>query len=222
MNSSEGGKALRKRMAAKKIDYLVVQSQNRGVGGYFRWFTDLPGGNYPNAAVFPLEGDMAIIYARPGIAGAAGQSARLGAPGRQGEVQHARLPQRLVGGWLGRGKGRGVHAAEETPQGRASSGWGNMSAALYENVKKGLPGVEFINATDLVDEAPDGQERRGTHAAPGSGLHARDELRGRQGGDRARQDRRGGHPGHPVSRRWKRAARSSRWPSPSARRPVPT
>ena len=31
-------------------------------------------------------------------------------------------------------------------------GLGNMSAALYENVKKGLQGVEVVNATDLVDE----------------------------------------------------------------------
>jgi hypothetical protein len=58
-------KGLRERMAAKGIDSLVVQSQNRGVGGYFRWFTDLPGGNYPNTAVFPLEGDMAIISHGP-------------------------------------------------------------------------------------------------------------------------------------------------------------
>jgi Xaa-Pro aminopeptidase len=31
-------------------------------------------------------------------------------------------------------------------------GLGNMSAALYENLKKGLQGVNFINATDFVDE----------------------------------------------------------------------
>ena len=58
-------KGMRERMAAKKIDYLLVQSQNRGVGGYFRYFTDMPGGNYPNAAVFPLKGDMAIISHGP-------------------------------------------------------------------------------------------------------------------------------------------------------------
>ena len=31
-------------------------------------------------------------------------------------------------------------------------GMGNISAAFYENVQKGLPGVTLINATDLVDE----------------------------------------------------------------------
>ena len=47
-------KAVRERMAEKGVDYLVVQSQQRFVGGYFRWFTDIPGQNYHITAVFPL------------------------------------------------------------------------------------------------------------------------------------------------------------------------
>jgi len=31
-------------------------------------------------------------------------------------------------------------------------GLGNMSAALYSNIIKGLPGVEIVDATDLVDQ----------------------------------------------------------------------
>ncbi|MEI7672652.1 MAG: hypothetical protein WCK00_11115, partial [Deltaproteobacteria bacterium] len=58
-------KALRERMAAQGIDYLVAQSQNRAVGGYFRYFTDQPAGNYPNAVIFPLEGEMAVIWHGP-------------------------------------------------------------------------------------------------------------------------------------------------------------
>ena len=54
-------KAVRERMAAKGIDFLVVQSQQRFAGGYFRWFTDIPGANFPISAVFPQEEDMTII-----------------------------------------------------------------------------------------------------------------------------------------------------------------
>ena len=54
-------KAVRERMAARAIDYLVVQSQQRFAGGYFRWFTDLPGANFPASAVFPLDDDMTLI-----------------------------------------------------------------------------------------------------------------------------------------------------------------
>jgi len=48
-------------MAARGIDFLVVQSQQRFAGGYFRWFTDIPGANFPISAVFPREEDMTII-----------------------------------------------------------------------------------------------------------------------------------------------------------------
>jgi hypothetical protein len=54
-------KAVRERMAAKDISHLVVQSQQRYVGGYFRWFTDFPGQNYHITAVFPVDEDMTII-----------------------------------------------------------------------------------------------------------------------------------------------------------------
>ena len=46
---------------AKGISHLVVQSQQRFVSGYLRWFTDLPGNNYHITAVFPLDEDMTII-----------------------------------------------------------------------------------------------------------------------------------------------------------------
>ena len=36
-------KALRERMAARGISHLVVQGQQRFVGGDFRWFTDVAG-----------------------------------------------------------------------------------------------------------------------------------------------------------------------------------
>ncbi len=142
---------LRERMAAEKIDYLVVQSQNRGVGGYFRWFTDLPGGNYPNAAVFPLEGDMAIISHGP-----ASPAPPANPPDwalREGKVKFNTPAFPNVWWEDGWDAGKAVaYMLKKKPRKVGFVGMGNMSAALCENVKKGLPGVEFINATDLVDE----------------------------------------------------------------------
>ncbi len=142
---------LRKRMAAKKIDYLVVQSQNRGVGGYFRYFTDLPGGNYPNAAVFPLEGDMAIISHGP-----ASPAPPANPPDwalREGKVKFNTPAFPNVWWEDGWDADKAVaYMLKKKPRKVGFVGMGNMSAALCENVKKGLPGVEFINATDLVDE----------------------------------------------------------------------
>jgi Xaa-Pro aminopeptidase len=144
-------KGLRERMAAKGIDSLVVQSQNRGVGGYFRWFTDLPGGNYPNTAVFPLEGDMAIISHGP-----ASPAPPANPPDwalRGGKVKFN--TQAFPNVWW-EDAWDADKAVEfmfrKKPRKVGLVGMGNMSAALYENVKKGLKGVEVVNASDLVDE----------------------------------------------------------------------
>ncbi len=144
-------KGMRERMAAKKIDYLVVQSQNRGVGGYFRYFTDLPGGNYPNAAVFPLKGDMAVISHGP-----ASPAPPANPPDwalREGKVKF-NTPAFPNVWWEDAWDAEKAVAfmLKKKPRKVGFVGMGNMSAALYANVMKGLPGVEFINATDLVDE----------------------------------------------------------------------
>lgn len=144
-------KGLRERMAAKKIDYLVVQSQNRGVGGYFRYFTDLPGGNYPNAAVFPLDGDMAVISHGP-----ASPAPPANPPDwalREGKVKFNTPAFPNVWWEEGWDAEKAVaYMLKKKPRKVGFVGMGNMSAALYANIMKGLPGVEFVNATDLVDE----------------------------------------------------------------------
>jgi Xaa-Pro aminopeptidase len=144
-------KALRERMAAQGIDYLVVQSQNRGVGGYFRWFTDLPGGNYPNAAVFALEGDMAIITHGPASPAPAVNPPDWALRGGKVKFNTPAFPNVWwEDAW---DADKAVEfMLRKKPRKVGLVGLGNMSAALYENVKKGLPGIEVVNATDLVDE----------------------------------------------------------------------
>ena len=142
---------LRKRMAAKKIDYLVVQSQNRGVGGYFRYFTDLPGGNYPNAAVFPLEGDMAVISHGPASPAPPANPPDWALRGGKLKFNTPAFPNVWwEEGWDA--EKAVAYMLKKKPRKVGFVGMGNMSAALYANIMKGLPGVEFINATDLVDE----------------------------------------------------------------------
>lgn len=143
--------ALRERMAAKKIDYLVVQSQNRGVGGYFRWFTDLPGGNYPNTAVFALDGDMTIISHGPASPAAPANPPDWALRGGKEKLNTPAFPNVWWEDAWDADKAVEVMMRKK-PKTVGLVGLGNMSAALYENVKKGLPKVSVINATDLVDE----------------------------------------------------------------------
>ncbi|MEW6334359.1 MAG: aminopeptidase P family N-terminal domain-containing protein, partial [Thermodesulfobacteriota bacterium] len=142
---------LRKRMAERKIDYLVAQSQNRGVGGYFRWFTDLPGGNYPNTVVFPLDGEMAVISHGPASPAPPVNPPDWSLRGGKEKLNTPAFPNVWwEDGW---DADKAVEVMlRKKPKTVGLVGLGNMSAALYENLKKGLPKVHVINATDLVDE----------------------------------------------------------------------
>src|SRR4029077_11277640 len=53
---------VRKAMAERKIDALVMQNNNDWLGGYVRWFTDTPLSNgYPRSVVFPASDLMTVV-----------------------------------------------------------------------------------------------------------------------------------------------------------------
>jgi Xaa-Pro aminopeptidase len=58
--------AVRKEMAARKIDALLMQQNNDWLGGYLRWFTDTNLSNgYPRTVIFPAAGLMTVIDMGP-------------------------------------------------------------------------------------------------------------------------------------------------------------
>ena len=144
-------KAVRVRMAAKGISHLVVQSQQRFVGGYLRWFTDLPGTNYPTTAIFPLDEDMTIIGH-----GAPAPATPASPPdwAMRGVKERINTPAFPNVWWEDAWDAeKAVEVIKrKKPNTVGLVGLGNMSAALYENLRRGLQGVNVINATDLVDE----------------------------------------------------------------------
>ncbi|MFC1861989.1 M24 family metallopeptidase [Chloroflexota bacterium] len=144
-------KAVRERMAAKGVDYLVVQSQQRYVGGYFRWFTDVPGANYTITAVFPLGDDMAIISHGPWAPAPPISPSTWALRGVKEVINTPAFPNVWWGDTWNAEKAVEV-IMRKKPNTVGLVGLGNMSASLYENLRKGLQGVNIINATDLVDE----------------------------------------------------------------------
>ena len=59
-------KAVRAAMEREKIDFLVMQNSNQWLGGYVKWFTDVPAFNgYPTTVVFPRDDDMTVINIGP-------------------------------------------------------------------------------------------------------------------------------------------------------------
>jgi Xaa-Pro aminopeptidase len=59
-------KLVREAMAREKIDVLLMQNNNDHMGGYVRWFTDMPATNgYPNTVVFPRDDEMTVVCQGP-------------------------------------------------------------------------------------------------------------------------------------------------------------
>jgi Xaa-Pro aminopeptidase len=144
-------KAVRERMAARGVSHLVVQSQQRYVGGYFRWFTDIPGANYPITAVFPVDEDMTIISHGAGAPAPASAPPEWALRGVKERINNPAFPNVWwEDAW---DADKAVEVIKRRKPGKVGLvGLGNMSAALYENLKKGLQGIEVLNATDLVDQ----------------------------------------------------------------------
>ena len=57
-------KAAREAMKEQGIDFLVLQNDNEWLGGYVKWFTDIPARNgYPNTVIFPSSGGPTVVIA---------------------------------------------------------------------------------------------------------------------------------------------------------------
>src|SRR3954466_9023313 len=54
--------AVRKEMAARGIDALVMQNASDWLGGYVKWFTDIPAHNdYPRNVIFHRNDLMTVV-----------------------------------------------------------------------------------------------------------------------------------------------------------------
>ena len=59
-------RAVRKAMELQKIDVLIMQNTNEFLGGYVKWFTDIPARNaYPTTVIFPRDDEMTVINIGP-------------------------------------------------------------------------------------------------------------------------------------------------------------
>ncbi len=144
-------KAVRARMEAERIDVLVMQNRDQWLGGYVQWFTDIPTRNsYPMTVIFPINDGMTTITSGgkpPGDLGPPAWTLR--------GVQH-----RLTAPYFPSLHYSGANDAELVVQAvkerkDATVGLVNtaqMTAMFYNHLLKHLPGVKFVDATDLVDE----------------------------------------------------------------------
>jgi Xaa-Pro aminopeptidase len=143
-------KEVRKRMEQEKIDFLVMQNDNEWLGGYVKWFTDVPARNaQPHTVIFPVDGDMTTIThggKPPGDVGPPAWTLR-------------GVKRRLTVPFFRSAAFTNTYDAElavEVLKAKKKAkigilGKGTMSAAFYEYLLKNLTGWSVVEAADLVD-----------------------------------------------------------------------
>ncbi len=144
-------KSVRTRMEIQKIDILIMQNQNQWLGGYVQWFTEIPARNsYPITVLFPLNDLMTTSSSGgrpPSDFGAPawtlrGVGTRLTAPYFPSLVYSGTYDAELAVSAIKARKDRTVGMVNTV----------QMTGMFYEYLLKNLPGVKFVDATDLVDE----------------------------------------------------------------------
>jgi len=144
--------AVRAAMMDWKIDALLMQSNNDFMGGYVKYFTDVPATNgYPATVVFPADERMTVIGQGPmGVVrefGPQGDAVRRGTARFMGMPSYASCPytaeydaqlaekalERYAGGTIG------------------LLGTAAMSFALGDYLRRSLTGAKFVDASDMVD-----------------------------------------------------------------------
>lgn len=142
---------IRERMKEEGIDFLVIQNDDEWLGGYVKWFTDIPARNgYPMTVIFPIDDEMTTITCGgkpPGDLGPPvwtmrGVKQRLTAPYFRSLIYSNTYDAELS-----------VNTLKTKKKGKIGIvGQGSMSAMFYEHLRKGLPEASFVDTTDMVDQ----------------------------------------------------------------------
>jgi Xaa-Pro aminopeptidase len=145
--------AVRAAMEAEKIDVLLMQNNNDYMGGYVKYFTDLPATNgYPLTVVFPRDDLMTLVSQGPfggvntptanGDGIARGVKQWLTTPSYASCHYTATYDPELAGAAL-------AHYAGGTI---GLLGTYQMSFALVDHLRNGrFSNTRFVDASDLVD-----------------------------------------------------------------------
>lgn len=143
-------KAVRQAMKESNLDFLILHNCTDFLGGYVKWFTDMPAAlNYPATVIFPIDDEMTTIWhgprppAEPGPPGWAFR-------GVKKRISYPTLPSLAY---------TTTFEAEKVTEELAPYkdcrvglvGMGFISAAFYKYVTEHLGAASFSDATDLVD-----------------------------------------------------------------------
>ena len=145
--------AVRAAMEAEKIDVLLMQNNNDHMGGYVKYFTDIPAGNgYPVTVVFPHDDAMTVVGQGP--LGMVREFPPEGDGVRRGVKTMMTTPSYASAHYT-KDYDPELAARALAPYSSGTIGLVGtyqMSYAMVDHLKSGkFPKTNFVDATDLVD-----------------------------------------------------------------------
>lgn len=143
-------KAVRQVMKDIGLDFLIVQNCTDYLGGYVKWFTDMPAlHNYPVTVIFPREDEMTTIWSGP-LPPAEPNPPAWSLRGVKKRISVPIIPSLGYSSIFDAEK-----VVEELAQYRNCRiglvGMGFMSAAFYKYVIEHLSTAQFEDITDQLD-----------------------------------------------------------------------
>ena len=145
-------KAVRAAMTEGKIDVLVMQNNNDHMGGYVKYFTDIPAGNgYPNTVVFPRDDRMTLVTQGP-FDGA--QDLPVTGDGMRRGVKQLLTTPSFASAYYSNDYDAELAAKALVPFAKGTIGLVctyQMGFATGDYLKRKFPNATFVDATDLVD-----------------------------------------------------------------------
>ncbi len=144
--------AVRAAMAERRVDVLVMQANNDWMGGYVKWFTDVPATNgYPATVVFPRDERMTVIGQGPmGLERElppGGDGVRRGVARFLGSPSYASCPYTAEYDARLAEKALAKYAAATI----GFVGRGAMSFAFGDALQRALTRARFVDASDWID-----------------------------------------------------------------------
>ncbi len=142
--------AAREMMRDKKIDFLLMRNDEEFLGGYVKWFSDIPAKHsYPHTVIFQIDDEMTLITPGPRAPAepflkdwaVRGVKKTLGAPYFTSACYTGSYDAELAVGVLEEKKGATIGLV----------GKSSIPMNFYEYLAQHLPGAKFVDATDDID-----------------------------------------------------------------------
>jgi Xaa-Pro aminopeptidase len=144
-------KAVRAAMAQDKIDVLLMQNNNDHMGGYVKYFTDMPATNgYPNTVVFTRDDEMTVVAQGP----FGGDQITAHSSDTWRGVKNIMTTPSYASAHYTKDYDPELAAKALAPYARGTIGLVGtyqMSYAMVDYVKRKFTAAHFVDASELVD-----------------------------------------------------------------------